>query len=302
MSPAPGASQGRTPGRSARRECLRVRVCVSKPAYPYPRPRVCPRVSARLPPVRCGGQGADEGRGPGRGANTRDAHRSSVLLPRRVCAPLPALWPPAPFLSAAVVGSQVTWPWGQGSRVSRGACRWPSGGTAAPASAPSGSRDLPKRMGSGSPGCVGAGADPDLARPTAGSGAREALAARRPRPTDRPEAGPRKPTCQSYRPTGWAWEASQRNRGTPWGARLRRDSGVAPGGLVGDPQLRPGCAGAGWVPGPVPGPTGRGVFVWASRRTRVCRELDWASWCWMHFHSLRWLLNSQVWGFLPAAL
>lgn len=211
MSPAPGASQGRTPGRSARRECLRVRVCVSNPAYPYPRPRVCPRVSARLPPVRCGGQGADEGRGPGRGADTRGAHRSPVLLPHRVCATLPALRPPAPLHGAAVVGSQVTWPWGQGSRISLGACRWPAGGTAAPASAPSGSRDLPKRMGSGSPGCVGAGADPDLARPTAGSGAREALAARRPRPTDRPEAGPRKPTCQSYRPAGWAWEGSQRN-------------------------------------------------------------------------------------------
>lgn len=141
--------------------------------------------------------------------------------------------------------------------------------------------------GSRSPGCVGAGADPDLARPTAGSGAREALAGRRPRPTDRPEAGPRKPTCQSYGPPGWAWEASQRNGGTPWGARLRRDSGAAPGGLVGEPQLRPACAGAGRVPGPVPGPTGCGVFVWASRRTGVCREPDWASWCWMHFHSLR---------------
>lgn len=55
----------------------------------------------------------------------------------------------------------------------------------------------------------GGGPDLDLARPTAGSGAREALATRRPRPSDRPEAGPRKPTCQSYRPAGWARGATQ---------------------------------------------------------------------------------------------
>lgn len=87
----------------------------------------------------------------------------------------------------------------------------------------------------------GGGADPDLACLTAGSGAREALAARRPRPSDRLEAGPRKPTCQSYRLAEWASRASQRDPDTLGGALLRRDSGASPRRWPGVPSCALGA-------------------------------------------------------------
>lgn len=254
VSPAPGALQGRTPGRSARRDRPRVRVRVSAPACPFPRPRVCPRVFARRPSARCGGQGAGEGRGPGRGADTRGAHRSPSPFPA-ACARLSGfsrLLPPV--LGAAVGGSQVTRLWGRGPGSPAG----PAGGLPAEQRRrrlhPAGIGFGPGAQGLGSR-VRGGGADPDLACPTAGSGAREALAARRPRPSDRPEAGPRKPTCQSYRPAEWARGSSQRDPGAPWGALLRRDRGAASRRWQGVPSCALGAraqAGSQARPGAVP--------------------------------------------------
>lgn len=96
-------------------------------------------------------------------------------------------------------------------------------------------------------GVRGGGADPDLACSTAGSGARETLAARRPRPSDRPEAGPRKPTCQSYRPAEWARGSSQRDPGAP-GVRFC----AGPEGLL--PSVGKGSPAAPWVRGRRLGP------------------------------------------------
>lgn len=222
---------------------------VSVSSCPRPRVRFRARVSVPACPRAdrqpgAAGRGSERAGVPG-GARTRGAPTGPPSPFPSACARLSGLSRlPPPVLGATVGGSQVTRPWGRGSRVPGGACRWPSGGTAAPASVSVGDRGRPGRTGPGGPGCVGVVLTPTwparLPVPARGRrsrrGGRGLVTGRRPDPGSPP-----------VRVTGRRGGRGERASWTRALLGVRFCAGTAglrPGGGQASPAA-PGCAGAG---------------------------------------------------------